>query len=108
MEAEGRNARMTTREDFQSHWLKAGGISIPICGINDQINGNWTSLNGIGQFHRGWYIIPLHGNVLLLHFVIIPYWSLGRQKLVLKTQCSSRGGACFYEMLKKCDLPHTQ
>ena len=39
---------MTTREDFQSHWPKAGGFSIPICGINDQIsNGNWTTLCGI-------------------------------------------------------------
>ena len=49
-------------EDFQPHWPKAGGISIPICGINDQIQRNWTTPRGIGKFHRGWSIIPLHGN----------------------------------------------
>ena len=36
---------MTTREDFQSHWPKAGGISIPICGINSQVD-DWNPFGG--------------------------------------------------------------
>ena len=44
IEAEDWN--VSTREDLQSHLLKTSGISIPICSINDQINGNGKFLAG--------------------------------------------------------------
>ena len=63
MEAEGRNVSPNDHE---------GGFSIPLAkgrwDFHSHLWYKWlnfrelTTPRGIGKFHRGWSIIPLHGN----------------------------------------------
>ena len=71
---------MATREDFQSHWPKAGGISIPICDINDQISGNWTTPLGLENSTGGgllYHYMGMSFAVLEMSFVILAEMSFG-------------------------------